>query len=188
MIRVLKLSIVILILTSCNVSGQERFIGDKFSELKPTEFLTIKSIGNQKIIFVENNFSIAVDKTDLLSSLKNDNILFDDDIKQINGIVINYLKETDDLSFEYIWTKAEDFDDISWFETEKLGERNLTKIILKDGLCGLIEKGKFELVEDGQIVEKYFFERIDSNYGGNVKGVFSTSKRLFWICPPFDMD
>ena len=185
---ILKSLFLILILFSNTVSGQERFIGEKFNELNHTELLSTRTIGDQKVTFVENHFTLNVDKLELLNSLKNDTILLDDKFKHIYEIVINYLNKSDNLVFDFIWTKAEDFDDISWFETEKLGEINLTKKILKESLCALIDLGKFELNEDGQSVEEYFFERIDSNYGGNVKGAFSTSKRLIWICPPFIMD
>lgn len=182
---IIKLLIIILIILSYEVSGQERFIGDVFTEAEAKELSSTKAIGNQKVTFVEKHFTIMVDKVELLSSLKKDAIQLDSNFKHVFGVAINYLNKTDNLVFNYVWTKADGFDDISWFEIEKLGERNLTKKLLKESLCTLIETGRFELYENEQRVEQYFFERIESNYGGNVKGIFSTSKRLIWICPPF---
>ena len=92
------------------------------------------------------------------------------------------------LIFEYIWTNADDFDDISWFETDKLGARNLTKKILKETICGLIEIGKFEVFQNNKQEINYFFERVDCNNVGNVRGVFTVDKRLIWMCPPFIID
>lgn len=64
-----KLLTIILILFNLAVSGQERFIGDKFIELKPSEFLSTKTIENQKVTFVENHYTISVDKKELVNSL-----------------------------------------------------------------------------------------------------------------------
>ncbi len=186
--QILKLLTIALILFAHKALGQSRFIGDTFGELKPVELFSTSSTGKYNVTFVENHYVLKVNKKELINSLKKDSVQVNKEHKHIYGIVVNYLEETDNLVFEYVWTQAEDFDNISWFETEKLGERNLTKKVLKGALCAMIDNGKFELIEDGQRVKKYFFERIDSNYGGNVKGVFSSSKRLIWICPPFIID
>jgi hypothetical protein len=59
---------------------------------------------------------------------------------------------------------------------------------LKETICGLIENGNFEVFQNNKQESNYFFERVDSDYGGNVKGVFTVDKRLIWICPPFIVD
>ena len=185
---IFKFLTVLLIFINSKALGQELFIGDVYTKLEPAELFYTKPIGKQKVTFIENHFLLTFDKGQLLNLLKIDSIQLDSTFKETYGIVINYLKTTDNIEFEYIWTGANDFDDISWFETEKLGARNLTKKILKEDMCNMINNGQFEIFEDGQRMEKYFFDRIHSNYGGNVKGVFSSSKRLIWICPPFIMD
>jgi hypothetical protein len=167
---------------------QTYFVNDIILNVEQTKLFKTNIITDPKVVFVEKMFSVNVNRTDLLNVLKFDSQNSGKDFETIYNIVISYIESTDNLTFEYIWTKAEDFDDISLFDIERLGPRNLTKKILKETICGLIEKGDFEIIQSNEKVINYFFERVYSNYGGNVKGVFTTEKRLIWICPPFEVD
>ncbi len=168
--------------------AQSYFVNDKVNEIKPVQLMQTKQMFGQKVVFIEKKFKLTVNKKYLLKELKVDAQQSGKDFEKIYSIVIGYISSTDSLTFEYIWTKADDFDGISLFETDKLGAINLTKKILKETICGLIENGDFEVFQNHQKERKYFFERVDSYYGGNVKGVFTVDKTLIWICPPFLID
>ncbi|WP_163381761.1 hypothetical protein [Cyclobacterium sp. SYSU L10401] len=167
---------------------QTYFVNDIVSNVEHLNLLQTQLISNPKVVFIEKEFTLNVNKTDLLNVLKIEARESDEDFEKIYNIVINYIKSTDSLTFEHIWTKGENFDDISWFETDRLGPRNLTKKILKETICRLIENGGFEIILNNKKERNYFFERVDSDYGGNVKGVFTADKKLIWICPPFIID
>jgi hypothetical protein len=178
----------LLLFTVCKGMAQTYFVNDIVNEIELTKLMQTKEVFGQNIVFIENKFKLIVSKEDLLKALKVDARQSSKDYEKIYNVVIDYISSTDSLTFEYIWSNANDFDDISWFETDKLGQRNLTKKVLKETVCGLIEKGNFEVFQNNQKESNYFFERVDSNYGGNVKGVFTVNKRLIWICPPFIID
>jgi len=56
-------------------------------------------------------------------------------------------------------------------------------MFLKETICNLIEEGNFEISQNNKKERDYFFGYVDSDWG-NCKGVFSSTKRLIWICPP----
>jgi hypothetical protein len=169
-------------------SGPTYFVNDIVKKVEPTELFQTKPITGSKIVFIEKAFTLSVSKADLIEALKIDSAQWGKDFKNIFTIAISYLSSTDSLTFDYIWTRAESFDNISLFETDKLGARNLTKKILKETICALIENGLFEIIQNDLKDGNYFFERVDSDYGGNVNGVFTSNKRLIWICPPFTVE
>ena len=164
---------------------QTYFVNDIVQKVEPAKLFHSKPVKDPKIVFIEKEFTLNVGKADLIEALKVDSQQSGKNFEKIFIIVTNYLSTTDSLTFDYIWTRAEGFDDISLFETDKLGARNLTKKILKETICNLIENGSFEVFQNNVKDRDYFFERVDSDYGGNVNGVFTSTKRLIWICPPF---
>jgi hypothetical protein len=164
---------------------QTYFVNDIVQKVEPTKIFHSKPITEPKIVFIEKEFTLSVSKTDLIEALKIDSQQSGKDFENIFTTVINYLSSTDSLTFDYIWTRSDAFDNISVFETDKLGARNLTKKILKETICTFIENGGFEIFQNNVKNRNYFFERVDSDYGGNVNGVFTSNKRLIWICPPF---
>jgi hypothetical protein len=179
---------VILLTNACNGIAQTYFVNDIVEQKTPVKLFQTKIVSGHKVVFIEKTFTLTVNKDELLKALKIDAKQSGKDSDKIYNIVISYLSSTDSLTFEHIWTKAEAFDDFSLFETDKLGPRNLTKKILKETICTLIENGNFEIFQNNKKEIDYFFERVDSKYGGNVKGVFTSTKRLIWICPPFIID
>ena len=171
-----------------NMLESEVCIGHVFPETKIENIIITTRIQGEKVTFIEDKFVLKVNKKDLIESIRSDSLTATiEGYAQIFNVVIQYLTKTNDVVLDYVWTKALDFDDISLFEIEKLGERNLTKKVLKDCLCPLLESGKFELYDSKDIqIEKIFSDRIDCVvYGGNVKGFFTLEKELIWICPPF---
>lgn len=168
--------------------NDDYFINDIVFDIEKKKLLKTNLIIDPKVVFIEEKFTLNVSKSDLIEDLKLNSREVDEDFYKIYDIAINYINSTDNLTFEYIWTKADDFENLGWFELERLGARNLTKKLLKETICSLIEKGNFEIYQNGKKENYYYLERVNSDYGGNVKGVFTSNRRLIWICPPFIMD
>jgi hypothetical protein len=116
-----QLIALILFFTAYNGMAQTYFVNDKVNEIKYAKVKQTKQVFGQKVVFIEKKFKLTVNKEDLLKALKVDAEQSGKDFEKIYNIVIGYISSTDSLTFEYIWTKADDFDYISWFETDKLG-------------------------------------------------------------------
>jgi len=171
---------------------QEYFIGDNLDvQGVHIEYQTTTNIALPTISFKEGNYTLTLSKADAVEQLRLlasqlDSSEYADLIKAVK-VSINYLKSNDDVNFENIWS-MEDKEGILEGETGKYDERTITINMLREQVCELIDSGKFQLVEAGKKQKHYFFRRVDSNYGGNVKGVFSKNGQLIWICPPFEIE
>jgi hypothetical protein len=196
---------IVLLLSSClnheerseeaevlEIYRQEYYIGDKL-DLKgeDVDFQSTKGFTTPTIEIREGNYIIRVSKDDIIKQLEllaseSDSIEYEDVIKAIN-ISRSYLASSGDVAFDQMWSTAEK-DGIEWSEVEKHDEHLVAKNVLREQICELLESGKFQLIESGKEQKLYYFARVDSNYGGNVKGVFSKSNQMIWICPPFVME
>ncbi len=72
--KTLNSLVILLILCGHGVRGQDKFIGDMFSELEPTSLLSTTKIKSPEVTFIENQFFLIVNKDDLLKILKQDTI------------------------------------------------------------------------------------------------------------------
>jgi len=118
---------VIFLSNAFNVVGQSYFVNDIVQNIKPTKLFQTKIVNNPKVVFIEKEFTLTVNKTVLINALKVEAQRSRKDFENFYKIVIGYVSSTDRLAFEYLWTKAEAFDGITWVEAEKLGARDLTK-------------------------------------------------------------
>lgn len=165
--------------------AQSYAVNDIVPGVKPDTFLQTNPISGSKITFIEKGFTLKFSKTDLINALKAAAREGDNDSEARYNRVIAYLSTTGYPNFKYIWTKTEDIEDLSWQEAGQAGAKTLAITLLKDNMCGLIEQGKFELYVAGKKQRSYFFGLVDTRYGQSAKGVFTTTNRLIWICPPW---
>lgn len=171
---------------------QEYYVGDKIhTRGEDTDYQTTQSVSSPTVEIREGNYIIRVNKDDVIKQLRHlasevDSAEYEDVIKVLN-ISINYLTSSGSVTFKQVWSMAEK-DEMAWSEAEQYDEHLVTKNVLREQICELIDSGKFQLIEDGKEQKRYYFKRVDSNYGGNVKGVFSKSNQLIWICPPFEIE
>lgn len=177
----------------CQDNHKDYFVGDTLAAVpKEIQLITTKTISAPFVSFKERNYTLQVSKSDLLNSLNfylNENERTGEkDFARLNRKAINFLNSKKNLSFDYVWAKALGSEAMGWKEAEKAGNRILTRHILRQHICELIDAGKFQVIENGKLRDQYFFHRVISNYGGNVKGVFTNTRKMIWICPPFEID
>lgn len=177
----------ILLLISEICHSQKLFVGESLPRKEEHEFLTTASTNKQNLSIKENEYEIFFDKEDVIESLKIDLKDLDKDYQKLFTRVIEHLQTVDSFKIFNPWTDWEKNDTTSIFDNG-LKAQELTTRLLREALCQKIESGQFELWMNGKEIKKFYFKRVDSNYGGNVKGVFTENNILFWICPPFMMD
>ncbi|KAA3436834.1 hypothetical protein [Rufibacter hautae] len=167
------------------------YVGDIINiKREEIDFQTTKGFNPPTIEISEGNYIIRVGKNDVIKQLRllaseADSLEFIDHKKAFE-ISINYLVSREKVAFDHIWSWAAE-DAFQWDEVERQDDQRVVRYVLRDQICMLLESGRFQLIEDGKKQKVYYFQRVDSN-NGNVKGVFSKSNQMIWICPPFEID
>lgn len=167
----------------------EYHVGESIKQLgDQAEYRTTNTVSSPVVEFKEMSFTLKVSRDDLskaidslISDLDNPH---DEHFKKILSISASYLKSDNDLVFNGIWARAEEFNDTSWEEAAKIGDRWATSLLLKELACNLIEKGKVQITENGEEQQGYYQTVVLTDYGYS-KGVVTKSKQLIWICPPY---
>lgn len=185
MTRHLIIIITILFANAYYGVAQTYSVNDVVPNVTHDTFLQTQPISGSKVVFIEEKFTLKVSKADLINTLKVAAPEWGKDSERMFNIVIDYLSSTDKLTFKYIWTKAEDIDDLTWSEAEKSGANILTKKLLKDNVCSLLEQGNFELFLADKKENDYFFGLVNTEFGKSAKGLFTTTNQLIWVCPPW---
>ena len=171
-----------------NTFKTETCIGNIFSETDIENLMTMSPIKGEKVTFLEDKYTLSVNKQDLINLLKSELLVVDYEYVKIINTTVQYITKTDSLILDYIWTKSEEFEYISLFDINKLGERNLTKKVLREMVCPLVESGNFELYNDEkEQITEYFIGGVSCEYGDGT-GIFTPQKVLIWMCPPYIID
>ncbi len=178
---------IVLLLVSDFCYSQRIFVGESQPRKEEIELLTTERINRQNVSIKENEYEIFFDKEEVLKSLKGDLKSLDKAHQELFVRVIKYLQTVDSLIISNPWTDWKKNDTTSIWDND-LKDQHLTTRLLRETLCQQIEGGRFELWTGGKEAERFYFKRVDSIYGGNVKGVFTDNNMLFWICPPFVVD
>src|SRR5690606_564251 len=136
-----------------NCLSQSYYVGDILIEKADTiELKTTKEISAPLIAFKETEFEIKVSKADLLKSMNKSLTYFknskDEDFTRPYTKAINFISTNKNLSFNYLWSGWLESEDFGWKEAEKAGTRTLTRLLLREHLCELIEVGKFQIIEN----------------------------------------
>ncbi|EMR02758.1 hypothetical protein [Cesiribacter andamanensis] len=181
--------ITLLLIFLCNAAlAQEIFIGDINPHTNKSDLKISQRIAGEQVRIVEDKYELLVNKKLLIQAISADLDSIDADYQKIFKTAIRYLQKNKDIVFHRIWTDSEFIDNTSFFDIESLGERNLTIKLIKELICPLLERGQFELIENGVTNKVYYFHWVKSDYGGSGKGAFTDKNMLFWICPPFVID
>ena len=178
---------IVLLLISEFCYSQRIFVGESKPRKEEVEFLTTERINHQNISIKENKYEIFFDKKEVIESLKGDLKRLDEAHQKLFMRVIEYLQTVDSLMISNPWTDWKKNDTTSIFD-DNLKDQYLTTRLLRETLCHQIGSGQFRLWANAKETKKFYFKRVDSIYGGNVKGVFTENDMLFWICPPFVVD
>ena len=169
--------------------GQTYKVGDKVKISKDSLFRS-KCLEQKEFVIniTEKKYRLVLNKKnviEIINSYLNDAIQ-EKDFKN-EGVYkkcLDYLKESDDISFKNIWSNTRNTEDVSIFNDKPLG---VTIRTIKDIACPLIEKGDFCMYVRGEKVDYYYFDYVDTSLG-NANCVFSNEGLLFWICPPIIVD
>lgn len=191
---------IIPILFSCSQKKKDFMsdfcLGCVYHETKIETRLKTQPIQGEKISFIEDSFTLKVNKQDLIDTLKSYSLMVDEEYSQMFDTAIQYIIGTNVI--EYIWKNEDVFGKINWEDFEKMSKEEIKEVekklitlnILTESVCPFLESGRFELYNNinNQQIKKYFTDIVSTGYTSSVTGFLTLKKELFWICPPFYHD
>lgn len=177
--------LILLISIPINCNCQEYYVGDELPELNGKK-LTTSGLLHTNLIIKDSSFTIKLNIDSVVEDILKvqENFDLNDRMFFVLEKSLVFLTNTYEVEIRNVWDDWGQFSTRTIFDTG-ISEEMLTKLVLQQGICDQLDKGRFELEIDKIKRSKYSNESIDFYAGTNAKGFVSSDGLLFWICPPW---
>ena len=191
------------ILFSCHQRAQEKddnrlfgfYLGQVYADAEIGEQRKTESTAGEKIAFVQDNFTLKVDRQALITLLRADSaVAVTEHFEALSPAILESMQNAPNCVTERIRADVE-------VQVERTSRRYGTAIrlaktgnnirisefsgerILPDAICRFLESGNFELLDnENNPIHDFFIGTVLNSDNKSAKGFLTGEKELFWVC------
>nr|WKN39670.1 hypothetical protein K4G66_13310 [Tunicatimonas sp. TK19036] len=178
----MKYILTALLLFPVSIKAQLLTGNGDIASLDTIAVVEILGIKNSTVRILNDDYKVYFDKSDIYNSLENlqSELQPDDKWHKLAKKVSQFIQSNDSIIFTH-YLEEETY-------PEKNSNEELTKGILWELACPLLNEGKFELIIDSKVQSKIIVSNAFYDSGMGAITYLSVNGLPFWICPPITID